>query len=163
MFLRSEKHGSDRGPSQHAYFSCKTTHLHGAEPEETSPNPCALASFSPSGRTKARLRRGRKNSKNQVRKCETRENTMFQTRENDENRSRACGVVDTMLHAMATQEVQDEDYTILSEICSTVVTKARTGDIGAIRLLFERISGAPVTFVVGMGQEEEVPTEIGIS
>ena len=75
----------------------------------------------------------------------------------------ACGVVDTMLHTMATQEVQDEDYTILSEICSTVVTKARTGDIGAIRLLFERISGAPVTFVVGMGQEEEVPTEIGIS
>ena len=79
------------------------------------------------------------------------------------NPAGACGVVDTILHAMVAQEVEDEDYTVLSEICNTVITKARTGDIGACRLLFDRISGAPVTFMCAMGQEEEVPTEIGIS
>jgi hypothetical protein len=79
------------------------------------------------------------------------------------NPAGACGLVDTLLHAMVAQEVQDEDYTVLSEICGTVITKARTGDIGACRLLFDRISGAPVTFMCAMGQEEEVPTEIGIS
>ena len=79
------------------------------------------------------------------------------------NPAGACGLVDTLLHAMVSQEVQDEDYTVLSEICATVIAKARTGDISACRLLFDRISGAPVTFVVGMGQEEGVPTEIGIS
>ena len=79
------------------------------------------------------------------------------------NPAGACGLVDTILHAMVAQEVQDEDYTVLSEICNTVITKARTGDIGACRLLFDRISGAPVTFMCAMGQEEEVLTEIGIS
>ena len=79
------------------------------------------------------------------------------------NPAGACGLVDTILHAMVAQEVQDEDYTVLSEICGTVIGKARTGDIDACRLLFDRISGAPATFVVAMGQEEEVPIEIGIS
>jgi hypothetical protein len=79
------------------------------------------------------------------------------------NPAGACGVVDTILHAMVAQEVQDEDYTILSEICNTVIAKARTGNIGACRLLFDRIAGAPVTFMCAMGQEEELPTEIGIS
>ena len=75
----------------------------------------------------------------------------------------ACGLVDTILHAMVAQEVQDEDYTVISEICGTVIGKARTGDISACRLLFDRISGSPVSFVVPMGKEEEVPIEIGIS
>ena len=79
------------------------------------------------------------------------------------NPAGAFGVVDTILNALVAQEVEDEDCTILSEICNTVITKARTGDIGACRLLFDRISGAPVTFMCAMGQEEEVPTEIGIS
>ena len=79
------------------------------------------------------------------------------------NPAGACGLVDTILHAMVTQEVQDEDYTVISEICGTVIGKARTGDISACRLLFDRISGSPVSFVVPMEQEEEVPTEIGIS
>jgi hypothetical protein len=79
------------------------------------------------------------------------------------NPAGACGLVDTLLHAMVSQEVQDEDYTVLSEICATVIAKARTGDISACRLIFDRISGSPVTFMCAMGQEEEVLTEIGIS
>ena len=61
------------------------------------------------------------------------------------------------------QKPEDADYSILEEICYELIKRARTGDIGACRLLFDRISGSPVSFVMPMGQEEEVPTEIGIS
>ena len=79
------------------------------------------------------------------------------------NPAGACGLVDTLLHALVTQKPEDADYSILEEICYELIKRARTGDIGACRLIFDRISGAPVTFMCAMGQEEEVPTEIGIS
>ncbi len=91
-----------------------------------------------------------------------------QRRNNDDeeliiNPAGACGLVDSLLHALVAQNPENADFSILEEICYGLIKRARAGDIDACRLIFDRISGAPVTFVVGMGEEEDAPTEIGIS
>ena len=76
----------------------------------------------------------------------------------------ALGLVDTILFAMVNQPDGENEYSVLSSICEKIVQKAVMGDIDACRLLFNRISGHPVTFVAKAQQsEDEMLKEIAFS
>ncbi len=78
----------------------------------------------------------------------------------------ATGLVDTILLAVVEPPISDDDEpSILTEICIKVVEKARTGDIDACRLLFDRISGQPFSYLINYSShpEKEIETEIAYS
>ena len=83
----------------------------------------------------------------------------------------AIGWADTILLALVKQtqpNADGEEWPILYRICTNVVDKAMTGDIEASKLVFDRVSGAPVQPFTGVEDEEELninkelETEIGI-
>ena len=82
------------------------------------------------------------------------------------------GLVDNMLYALVNRRNTDnDDYSVLTHICSKVVKKALKGDIEACRLVFDRISGYSVLPIVtveketnlGVDKERGLETEVGIS
>ena len=82
------------------------------------------------------------------------------------------GLVDNMLYALVNRRnTDDDDYSVLTQICCKVVKKALTGDIDACRLVFDRISGYSVLPIItveketnlGVDKERGLETEVGIS
>jgi len=80
----------------------------------------------------------------------------------------AVGLVDTILLIMVQKPITDDEdsHTILDEICNQLIMKALKGNVSACKLLFERISGQPISQVFGeyrVSDEREIMPEFGLS
>ena len=82
------------------------------------------------------------------------------------------GQVDNILYALVNRSNTDnDDYSVLTQICCKVVKKALKGDIEACRLVFDRISGYSVLPIItveketnlSVDKERDIETEVGFS